>query len=1131
MKRQVLKSFITLCAAVMAVCAASFVTSCDKYDDGPLKEEIVALKDRVTKLEKDLGEQVKALQALSALQEAADILIGTNKTNIEANAAKLNELLAALNGFKGESTLTLEQIQKTLTDLANADTDLAGALAELGAGIVDYSYNEATGIATVVLSNGQSLQVVVRDNTVDAVGKKADDGKYYWAVGGKFLEDAEGNKIPVSVTPKVKLDPETNKVRISADGGLTWVETDIVDEPAFFKAVDKDEDYVYFTLADGSEIKLARSNSAISITIPVMKMFVDYGQTKTVDIVMNNVEKFVIVKPEGWRASIKSGKLTVTAPAQGVGEEEGQIQIFAVGSDGRSAIYEVKVVAGPAPIAIEVNSETDLFSITPKSATTKYLFGVDVMDESTTIESIFKSHSTGFEAADVMTGNQVDKKFAEEFAVGTKYVVWAIMLDENGNVGDQTYADMFYQTYQKNLRITVSDITSLDANVKIETAGDYYYYIQPLAYNFAKFTEAEQKQQIDAQIKSATSTSDLMSDGKYAESANSLLNWYKKYYSSTAVLIPGYTIFVALLPADNKSADAVVYKLVTLEDYKLGNMADDAIKWGTPTETYKTVSVRITPSTGVCFRFNYMTLEDFIENYEGDETAQMKFAVGDAKASGEKKTAQTASPYPLKLGESYVVVVYAYNPSTAVGRVFTKQVNCPAITYNEAISLNLDVTYTGANYVEATITPSAAIKSIRYGYMKKADFEKNATLKANGTELEKMMAIAREQLAIDNTISKRANFDKDNLAADHKYTIENLYLMEEQYLIVIAFDANDKVTGMAYELIDTKTPFENGFDASLPKPTVNNVYYNTSSTGYQQPLDKWVNMNTVTDVTTLDELNGMYWLDLTWSSNEMKRMWLCSDNANSTNLKLLTGEAKHDAIEVLKARAGYLGTGVAPDFYGRAPKTGAPTLSNVKMWNTSYLKTLRDKIVKPYGPKTIHLVWETTNGKYGYMTVVPETYANPTTPDPDPEVPDTPDTPATGDLASSPWGHAWVWMHDEKQEVFGVLDLCNTAASKIQLGYGKIVDGTLECTGNALPVSGSPEAKIAADGSTYVEFNEEYRLYWSAGSAPGEAVIWSPGGEDAYSGLGIETRTTMRSAELMGVKISWKNNGPSIGNN
>ena len=117
------------------------------------------------------------------------------------------------------------------------------------------------------------------------------DGVYYWTLNGEWLLDNNGNKIAVSditsgsngsdgedgsdgttgkdgITPQLKI--EEGYWYVSYDNGKTWTQLgqatgedgekgDKGDKgDSMFQSVTQDENYVYFTLADGTVIKIAK---------------------------------------------------------------------------------------------------------------------------------------------------------------------------------------------------------------------------------------------------------------------------------------------------------------------------------------------------------------------------------------------------------------------------------------------------------------------------------------------------------------------------------------------------------------------------------------------------------------------------------------------------------------------------------------------------------------------------------------------------------------------------------------------------------------------------------------------------------------------------------------------------------
>lgn len=124
---------------------------------------------------------------------------------------------------------------------------------------------------------------------------------------------------------------------------------DGVDGSSFFNNVRYDENFVYFTFTDGKtvSIPLSKGVSFTVIGVSVEQSF-EYGETRTFDIVQNNIAKISISKPDGWKVSVLGDIMTVIAPPQEntFAEESGEIAITAMGTDSKSFImfsFAVKI--------------------------------------------------------------------------------------------------------------------------------------------------------------------------------------------------------------------------------------------------------------------------------------------------------------------------------------------------------------------------------------------------------------------------------------------------------------------------------------------------------------------------------------------------------------------------------------------------------------------------------------------------------------------------------------------------------------------------------------------------------------------------------------------------------------------
>lgn len=125
-----------------------------------------------------------------------------------------------------------------------------------------------------------------QDGSTPIIGVAKDtDGVYYWTLNSEWLLDENGNKLPVSgsngkngATPQLKI--EEGYWYVSYDDGTTWTQLGKAvgengqdgnkgdkgdkgeDGDSMFTSVTQDDNYVYFTLADGTVIKIAKDTNS-----------------------------------------------------------------------------------------------------------------------------------------------------------------------------------------------------------------------------------------------------------------------------------------------------------------------------------------------------------------------------------------------------------------------------------------------------------------------------------------------------------------------------------------------------------------------------------------------------------------------------------------------------------------------------------------------------------------------------------------------------------------------------------------------------------------------------------------------------------------------------------------------------
>ena len=259
---------------------------------------------------------------------------------------------------------------------------------------------------TIQFSDGTSATISNGTDGADAntpvISVKQDtDGNYYWTINGEWLivdgervrtnghdgqsgqdgqdgQDGEdGQDGQDAVAPQVRINEDTKEWEISTDGGVTWVSTGVIAEgqdgengsvivegETLFQSIDyTNEDYVIFTLADGTVLKVARYDESAPMFIIVDApelIQMEYGATVEFEVEATNVVEHLINVPEGWHASYINNVLSITAPAKDLChyDKEGFIAITVVSDSGKMSIVKKNVMAGEWVASVELRTLT-----------------------------------------------------------------------------------------------------------------------------------------------------------------------------------------------------------------------------------------------------------------------------------------------------------------------------------------------------------------------------------------------------------------------------------------------------------------------------------------------------------------------------------------------------------------------------------------------------------------------------------------------------------------------------------------------------------------------------------------------------------------------------------------------------
>ena len=299
--------------ALLALATLLALVGC--YDDTALWDEIRDHESRLAKLEtlcNKLNTNISSLQTIvSALQDKDYV---TNVAPIKQNGKEIGYTIT----FSKSGTITV--------------------------------YHGADGKDGANGTNGTNG----KDGSTPVIGTRKDtDGCYYWTLNGEWLRNDAGAKIPTTgkngvngangangtngtngadgadgVTPQLKI--KDGYWYVSYDNGSSWNQLGKAvgdngtdgeageDGDSFFKSVTQDENNVYITLADGTEIVLPKTQTS-GLTFGIVEIGEDHivfgGEVseKAVDLKLTvyygRVENITIYKNDG--------KVSVTEFASG----------------------------------------------------------------------------------------------------------------------------------------------------------------------------------------------------------------------------------------------------------------------------------------------------------------------------------------------------------------------------------------------------------------------------------------------------------------------------------------------------------------------------------------------------------------------------------------------------------------------------------------------------------------------------------------------------------------------------------------------------------------------------------------------------------------------------------------------
>lgn len=741
----------------LAVCVMTF-SSC--YNDDDLKNSISDLEDRMDKLE-------------ASLQSV--------QTDI--------------------STL------KTLTDALSQNKSIASVL-ENEDGSYTIKFSDKT---EVTIRNGENGE----DAPQITVIKNEEDGIYYWGItstDGKktFLKDGEGKMMPVTAAaPKIRINTNTKEWEISTDSGKTWESTGVyasgegTGDTSLFSGVSQDDDYAYFTLKDGTILKLSKSKE-LKCEILSGKQYFANGEEKLISVEMSGISKYTVTKPDGWKVSLTGKGLTITAPVaeNQYAETGGKVAIMAVASNGQSIISEIPVIIGEAPVTISVEGQT--VSTTLTSGIEMYYLGVLEINEYSA-EAVAELVN-GYVARMYMKTEALDKVPLAELIgkdpeAGKTYMIWAVPPSEAGSeyLPDDVIASVIKTAATVELK--VSDITFEGATVSAIRKGCDVYYTGILDKpNYSPERVIE----------------DLAYGGGTKQYSDYNGPLEGKVLDFLPTVIPGTTYVLWAIPyKEEKGYKTEELVAVEIAVPALTYDGTAAINISSVVTTVSSISATITPGTG-CYKFYYSYMkEQTLANYATDKDV-ISYLIKSGDSSKEAKNFERISLDP---GTKGFIVAVALNEKGQLGSLVKIQADSKEISYNPSISVDVAIEASVLS-TTLTLTPTGNPVKYRYVHMKLKDFTNSYPYWGNEEAV-------KQALVMNSDVTEIVAAELKN----HQLTIEDVEFNTEYILFMIAIDAdgNPASTIAKKEYTSAKPTFVRKdrdadlWNASVPEVTIDKI--------------------------------------------------------------------------------------------------------------------------------------------------------------------------------------------------------------------------------------------------------------------------------------------------------------------
>ena len=631
------------------------------------------------------------------------------------------------SALQDQIDILVDKLYELETRLSN-EIDALAAMIKGQVFISDVSKNASTGVTTITLSNGNTLQLLPEKDLQSFITYLTlGDGENYWAYIDKdgkkqlFL-DEKGQPVPVlAETPEVvKVDGEPylviGGVKYPLSGNSVFSDYELITDELtgeiYAVTFTFGDDMTFTVTVDGACGFYFVKQSGWSTSV-VSDWYVANAATERVQVEARGVVDYVLQIPDGWRVKefkdVYMGTLyfDITAPSaalveSGVAAAEGDLKVVAVLEGGKATVARLYLTTTPFK-----TFGVSLGNVTAEvyNGVQKFVYGV-CAEASYDEAAIFAVAEGLLEAYDYPAGYGVTTEnlnatvaevLGSEPAAGESYVFWALpalYYSTNEEAGYYLAEGTFVSAPFKYASVTfeVSDAKFRDAALSMEVVGADAYYMELVPAS--EFMLEDVLYCLNAGYYDAK-TAPMGYQGSVFE-----------YAGVTAEPATDYVAWIALAE-DGKTyseADVVVCEFSTL---KLEAGGAVKVTPGEAAVTALDVTVPLSAEGAETLYYSFMTTSD-AKKYADDEARAsylLENGVSVSDTSAEAKLSETVTK--TKPSTTYVLLAVASDSEGKYGEVLVKEYTTTEITYND-LKVNLDILANDPGNVVLSISADGA---------------------------------------------------------------------------------------------------------------------------------------------------------------------------------------------------------------------------------------------------------------------------------------------------------------------------------------------------------------------------------------------------------------------------------------